>query len=155
MMTKVPSEEEIVISRAEPPSHQQKGEGRKTKQTQLAGSNDSFLSAIFSIELVVSIIGVIPLIVYPMTFSNLRSLVRIALSWRCLLSTLPRLLWESLDFDNFMKESFNKITHTNNSVTEKLLEDDLQKKIEDISKSRKISISNFDDKPSGSGFRGN
>jgi hypothetical protein len=59
--------------------------------------------------------------------------------------------------DNFkpiMKESFNKITHTNNSVTEKLLEDDLQKKIEDISKSRKISISNFDDKPSGSGFRG-
>jgi hypothetical protein len=37
--------------------------------------------------------------------------------------------------DNFkpiMKESFNKITHTNNSVTEKLFEDDLQKKIEDI-----------------------
>ena len=39
-MTKVPSEEEIVISRAEPPSHQQKGEGRKTKQTQLDNNND-------------------------------------------------------------------------------------------------------------------
>jgi hypothetical protein len=31
-----------------------------------------------------------------------------------------------------MKESFNKITHTNNSVTEKLFEDDLQKKIDFI-----------------------
>ena len=39
-MTKVPSEEEIVIPRAEPPSHQQKGEGRKTKQTQLDNNND-------------------------------------------------------------------------------------------------------------------
>jgi hypothetical protein len=55
--------------------------------------------------------------------------------------------------DNFkpiMKESFNNITHTNNSVTEKLFGDDLQKKIEDISKLRKIIISNFDDKLSGS-----
>jgi hypothetical protein len=34
----------------------------------------------------------------------------------------------------------------NNSVTEKLFGDDLQKKIEDISKLRKIIISNFDDK---------
>lgn len=50
-----------------------------------------------------------------------------------------------------MKES--KITHTNNSVIEKLFGDDLQMKIEDISKSGKISISNFDDNPSGSGFR--
>jgi len=53
--------------------------------------------------------------------------------------------------DNFkpiMKGSFKKITYTNNSVTDKLFSDELQRKIEDISKSRKISISNFDDKPS-------
>ena len=53
--------------------------------------------------------------------------------------------------DNFkpiMKESFNNITHTDNSVTEKLFGDDLQKKL------RKIIISNFDDKLSGSCVRG-
>ena len=40
MMTKVLTEEERVIFRAEPPSHQQKGKGRKTKQTQLGNNND-------------------------------------------------------------------------------------------------------------------
>ena len=58
------------------------------------------------------------------------------------------------NFKTIMKESFNNITHTNNSVTEKLFGDDLQKKIEDISKLRKIIISNFDDKLSGSRVRG-
>lgn len=51
-----------------------------------------------------------------------------------------------------MNGSFKKITYTNNSVTDRLFGDELQKKIE--VKIRKISISNFDDKPSGSGFRG-
>ena len=42
--------------------------------------------------------------------------------------------------DNFkpiMKESFKKITHTNNSVTEKLFGDDLQRKIEQKGEGRK------------------
>ena len=58
------------------------------------------------------------------------------------------------NFNPIMKESFNNITHTNNSVTEKLFGDDLQKEIEDISKVRKIIISNFDDTLSGSCVRG-
>ena len=70
------------------------------------------------------------------------------------LCTLLNIQYGNDNFKPIMKESFHKITHTNNSVTEKLFEDDLQKKIKDVSKSRKISISNFDDKPSGSGFRG-
>jgi hypothetical protein len=52
--------------------------------------------------------------------------------------------------DNFKpitKGSFKKITYTNNSVTDRLFSDELQKMIE--VKIRKISISNFDDKPSG------
>jgi hypothetical protein len=51
-------------------------------------------------------------------------------------SFLLRTLLNQYGKDNFkpiMKESFNNITHTNNSVTEKLFGDDLQKKIEDIS----------------------
>lgn len=40
MMTKVPTEEEIVIFRTKPTSHQQKGEGRETIQTQLGNKND-------------------------------------------------------------------------------------------------------------------
>jgi hypothetical protein len=39
-MTKVPTEKERVILRAEPASHQRKGEGRKTIQTQLGNNND-------------------------------------------------------------------------------------------------------------------
>lgn len=39
-MTKVPPEVERVIFRAEPACHQQKGEGRKTLQTQLGNNND-------------------------------------------------------------------------------------------------------------------
>lgn len=57
--------------------------------------------------------------------------------------------------DNFkpvLTGKFKKLAYSSNLVTDKLFGDDLQKKIEDIQKSRKISISGFDEKPSGSGY---
>ena len=57
--------------------------------------------------------------------------------------------------DNFkpvLTGKFKKLAYSSNLVTDKLFGDDLQKKIENIQKSRKISISVFDEKPSGSGY---
>jgi hypothetical protein len=51
---------------------------------------------------------------------------------------------------------FKKLTSTNNSVTDQLFGDDLQKKLEDIQKSKKINICGFnEDNPSRSGYSAN
>ena len=61
--------------------------------------------------------------------------------------------------DNFkpvLTGKFKKLTFTNNSVTDQLFGDDLQKKLEDIQKSKKINICGFnEDKPSRSGYSAN
>jgi hypothetical protein len=51
---------------------------------------------------------------------------------------------------------FKKLTSSNNSVTDQLFGDDLQKKLEDIQKSKKINICGFnEDNPSRSGYSAN
>ncbi|CAG2201389.1 unnamed protein product [Mytilus edulis] len=60
------------------------------------------------------------------------------------------------NFKPIMVGKFKKHTYTNNSVSDKLFGDDLQKKIEDIQKSKKISVTGFNtgftEKPSTSGY---
>ncbi|XP_071126837.1 uncharacterized protein [Mytilus edulis] len=60
------------------------------------------------------------------------------------------------NFKPIMIGKFKKLTYTNNSVSDKLFGDDLQKKIEDIQKSKKISVTGFNtgftEKPSTSGY---
>ncbi|CAC5388760.1 unnamed protein product [Mytilus coruscus] len=62
------------------------------------------------------------------------------------------------NFKPIMVGKFKKLTYTNNSVSDKLFGDDLQKKIEDIQKSKRISVTGFTgftDKPSTSGYNYN
>ncbi|CAC5417745.1 unnamed protein product [Mytilus coruscus] len=62
------------------------------------------------------------------------------------------------NFKPIMVGKFKKLTYTNNSVSDQLFGDDLQKKIEDIQKSKRISakgFTGFTDKPSTSGYNYN
>jgi len=54
-------------------------------------------------------------------------------------------------FKPILTGKFKKLAFANNSVTDKLFGDDLQKKIEDIQKSKNITVTGFSDKTTGNG----
>ncbi|CAC5425137.1 unnamed protein product [Mytilus coruscus] len=89
------------------------------------------------------------------TFEPAKNLKKMTDGIRMFAASYTQLQYRKENFKPIMVGKFEKLTYTNNSVSDKLFGDDLQKKIEDIQKSEKINVTGFTDKPSTSGYNYN